>query len=229
MSLRLDWCSYEAAKYACEKWHYSKCVPKSKLVKIGVWENEIFIGCVIFGVGATHDLVKQYGLDAIEGCELVRVALNKHEYPVTKIISISIKMLKRANPGLKLIVSFADPEQNHMGIIYQAGNWVFNGTSSASDEYIYKGKRWQGRSFRHKYKGMEHHPAVKIVKGSSKYRYLYPLTDDMRSKIEPLRKPYPKRASVVHTVEQPANQQGEGGSIPTLTHTATGKEPVRVE
>ncbi len=219
MSLRLDWCSYEAAKYACEKWHYSKCVPKSKLVKIGVWENEIFIGSVIFGVGATHDLVKQYGLDAIEGCELVRVALNKHEYPVTKIISISIKMLKRANPGLKLIVSFADPEQTHMGIIYQAGNWVFNGTSSASDEYIYKGKRWQGRSFRNKYKGMEHHPAVKIVKGSSKYRYLYPLTDDMRSKIEPLRKPYPKRASVVHTVEHPANQQGEGGSIPTLTHT----------
>lgn len=62
MSLHLDWCSYEAAKFACEKWHYSKCIPKSKLVKIGVWEHDVFVGVVIFGVGATHDLVKQYGL-----------------------------------------------------------------------------------------------------------------------------------------------------------------------
>jgi hypothetical protein len=45
--LKLDWCSHEAAKYACEHWHYSKCVPKQKTVKIGVWENSVFIGCVI--------------------------------------------------------------------------------------------------------------------------------------------------------------------------------------
>jgi hypothetical protein len=31
--LKLDWCSHEAAKYACENWHYSKCVPNQKTVK----------------------------------------------------------------------------------------------------------------------------------------------------------------------------------------------------
>ena len=44
VELKLDWCSYEAAKYACEHWHYSKCMPVGKTVKIGVWENKKYIG-----------------------------------------------------------------------------------------------------------------------------------------------------------------------------------------
>jgi hypothetical protein len=59
--LYLDWCSHEAAKFAVEHWHYSKVIPKSKLAKIGVWEDGTFIGAIIFGVGATADLVKAYG------------------------------------------------------------------------------------------------------------------------------------------------------------------------
>lgn len=198
VNLRLDWCSHEAAKYACEKWHYSRCIPKSKIVKIGVWENGKFIGVVLFGVGATADLVKRYGLKSTEGCELVRVALTTHQSPVSQIVSIAIKMLKKQSPGLRLIVSFADPEHGHRGGIYQAMNWIFDGLSAASDEYIYRGKRWQGRSFRNSHKGMEHHPDVQIVKGSRKYRYLYPLDAAMRRLIEPLAKPYPKRADEVN-------------------------------
>jgi hypothetical protein len=72
--LRLDWATHEAAKFACEHWHYSGCIPKSKIAKIGVWENERFIGVVIFGVGANHDLVKRYGLTPEQGCELELVS-----------------------------------------------------------------------------------------------------------------------------------------------------------
>jgi hypothetical protein len=28
--LKIDWASHEAAKYACENWHYSKCLPAGK-------------------------------------------------------------------------------------------------------------------------------------------------------------------------------------------------------
>src|SRR4030095_14976368 len=98
VDLKLDWCSHAAAKYAVEHWHYSKTMPKSKLVKIGVWENAIFIGAVVFGVGATSDLVKRYALRMEEGCELVRVALSAHCSPVSRIISIFIKMLKPSFP-----------------------------------------------------------------------------------------------------------------------------------
>lgn len=149
MSLKLDWCSYQAAKYAVEKWHYSRRMPKSKLAKIGVWEEGQFVGSVVFGVGATSDLVKSYHLEATEGCELVRVALREHRTPVSRIVSIALKLLKRSMPGLRLAVSFADPEQGHIGGIYQAGGWIFTGVSMASDEYIVNGKRWHGRALRH--------------------------------------------------------------------------------
>jgi hypothetical protein len=215
-TLKLDWVGHDAAKYACENWHYSGCVPKSKLVKIGVWENEIFKGVIIYGVGATSDLVKRYGLKKNEGCELVRIALRDHFFPVSKMLAISIKMIKRNFKNIRLIVSFADPEQGHHGGIYQATNWIFSGYSQASDEYIYKGKRWQGRSFRNKYKGMEKHKDVKIVKGSSKIRYLMPLDNDIKKVcMNHSAGKYPKRHE--HESNAPDHQSGEGGAVPTMS------------
>ena len=205
--LKIDWASHEAAKYACENWHYSKVIPKSKLAKFGVWEDRKFIGVVIFGVGATSDLVKAYGLKPNEGCELVRVAMTSHKTPISRIIAISLRLLKKTFNKLRLCVSFADPAQGHHGGIYQAGGWVFSGNSAASDEYIYRGKQWQGRSFRHLYKGMENHPDVKKVKGSSKHRYLMPLDNEMSAKIAPLAKPYPKRVKQAMTGDQPEQRR----------------------
>ena len=210
-TLKLDWCSHEAAKWAVEHWHYSGCMPKSKLAKVGVWEDGRFIGAVIFGVGATSDLVKGYGLKPTEGCELVRVALTTHETPVSRIVSIALKMLKREMSGLRLVVSFADPEHGHVGGIYQAGGWIYAGMTAESDEYLVNGKRWHGRALRHekpahlttKQALALLDPNWKAIKGSSKHRYLYPLDDAMRAQIAPLAKPYPKRAVVVQAVEQP--------------------------
>ena len=75
MNLRLDWCSYNAAKYAVMNWHYSKTMPVGKLVKIGVWEDCQFIGVVIYGRGANKSLGSQFKINQIQSCELVRVAL----------------------------------------------------------------------------------------------------------------------------------------------------------
>lgn len=222
--LYLDWCSHEAAKFAVEHWHYSKVIPKSKLAKIGVWEDGTFIGAIIFGVGATADLVKAYGLRSEQGCELVRVALRKHTASVTRMVAIALRMLHIAFPGIRLVVSFADPSQGHVGAIYQGGNWVFCGRSAVSDEYIYKGKRWQGRSFRNSFKGMEHHPDVQTVKGSSKYRYLMPLDAAMREKIEKLRKPYPKRVKM-DAVSTP-HQSADESDPPAPTYGRIGKKAV---
>jgi hypothetical protein len=211
--LRIDWATHEAAKYACENWHYSGCIPKSKLAKFGVWERGQYIGAVIYGVGATSDLVKRYGLKQNEGCELVRIALRSHDAPVSRIIAVSIRMLKKAFPNLRLVVSFADPEQGHHGGVYQASGWIFAGNTQASDEYIYKGKRWQGRSFRNSHKGMERHSDVQIVKGSSKHRYLMSLDAEMRERILSLAKPYPKRAKD----QASTNPVDLGGETPTRT------------
>ena len=72
--LKLDWASYEAAKHACAHWHYSKAMPATKLVKIGVWEYGKFIGVVIFSRGAAPHLGDPC-LPQTDICELTRVAL----------------------------------------------------------------------------------------------------------------------------------------------------------
>lgn len=188
--LKLDWCSHEAAKYAVKHWHYSKCLPAGKLVKIGVWENDNFIGIVLFSRGANNNLLKPYGLEQTEGCELTRVALNNHKTSVTKIISVAIKMLKQQSPKLRLIVSFADERQKHLGIIYQAGNWVYAGHVHSSPEYFIN-NRWQHQRNINSLFGSIKGLSCPKRDGGYRLRYLMPLDNKMRKQIEKFKKPYP--------------------------------------
>lgn len=217
--LRLDWCSHEAAKYAVEKWHYSGSLPVAKTVRIGVWENDVFIGVVLFSWGASPNIGKPYGLQMVNVAELVRVALSRHQNRTTRIVSIAIKLLCRQSPGIRLLVSYADTEQGHVGGIYQGGNWIYAGTTAAKFDYACNGKKLQRRAYTGSNFGSKKlelpKNAVKVM-SPVKHRYLMPLDDEMRKQIEPLRKPYPKRVRSV-AGDTPADQAGEGGSTPTRT------------
>ena len=188
--LKIDFCEHEAAVFACKRFHYSKAVPSGKLIKLGVWEDGQFIGCVIFSRGANNRLLQPYGLEQTEGCELSRVALSKHKAPVSQIIAIAIRVLKRTNPGLKLIVSFADSRQGHVGGIYKAGNWIFTGSVKSTPEFYLKG-RWVHQRNVHSMYGTIKGVNVPKRDGGYRHRYLYPLTDAVRQQVEPLRKPAP--------------------------------------
>jgi hypothetical protein len=89
-NIRIDWATHEAAKYACENWHYSKSVPVPPLVKVGAWEEQKYIGVVMFSRGASSNLMKPYGLEQDQGCELTRIALTKHTTPVSRIVKFAI-------------------------------------------------------------------------------------------------------------------------------------------
>jgi len=202
--LKIDWATYEAAKYAVMHWHYSRTMPVNKTVKLGVWEDGNFIGAIIFSCGSAGvgSIGKSFGVKSTAVAELARVALNSHKTSVTRIVSISLAFLKKAQTGLRLIVSYADPEKGHIGSIYQGGNWIYTGRSSPDTAYIDKsGKRWHSRSVSKS--GVKVHCGIRThcprqstmvaVKVEPKYKYLMPLDDEMRKQIEPLRKPYPKR------------------------------------
>ena len=188
--LHLDWCSHEAAKYAVEKWHYTKILPAGKLIRIGVWERKAFIGCVIFGRGAHNNIGKPYSLEQTEVCELVRVSLRKHESSVSRIMSISLRLMKKICPKMRLVISYADPIQGHAGTIYQASNWIYCGKSQPQRAVVINGKQVHKRtacSLFGTIKGMERTEVF------SKHKYLMPLDEEMRSRITPLARPYPKR------------------------------------
>lgn len=225
VELKLDWCSHEAAKFACENWHYSKCMPAGKMVKIGVWENSKYIGCVLFSRGATCEIGSPFGLNQTEICELTRIALTKHKSEVSKIMAFSIKMLKKLSQGLKLIVSYADPEQDHVGGIYQATNWIFIGRTKQDSGIIINGKKHHRRSVGAKYGTCSLDWIIKNVDKNAqrsidlgKYKYIMPLDNAMRKQVELLRKPYPKKSCVGSSkLEHPPIQEEEGGVVPTST------------
>ena len=199
--LKLDWASAEAARYACERWHYSKRVPVFKSVRVGVWEDQQFIGVVMFGQGATPELGSPYHLTTTQCCELTRIALTTHQNPVSRIVAIAIKFLRRRSPGLRLIVSFADQAQGHHGGIYQAGGWLYLG-GAETHAYIIHGEPVHPKTLHSRYgtggqsiPWLRKHvdPNAKRVISGFKHRYLYPLDHDMREQLLPLSKPYPKR------------------------------------
>ena len=216
--LRIDWATHEAAKYACVNWHYSGCLPAGKLVKVGAWENGKFIGVVLFGRGATPNLGRPYNLGQDECVELVRIALTKHDSPVSRIASLAMKFLSRSNPKLRLIVSFADQSQGHHGGIYQAGNWVYNGQGDPAKFYMIRGKLTHPRSIGAKGLVQNIHgarqidPNATVVDVPGKHRYLMPLDADMRERILPLAKPYPKRAK--QAMDDNQSSQRQGGTDP---------------
>jgi len=215
--LRIDWATHEAAKYACENWHYSGCLPSSlqKRVAIGAWENEKFVGVVVFGHGANLKIGSPYGLTINECVELTRIALKpNHASPVSRIVRLALKFIKESQPGLRLIVSYADQAQGHHGGVYQAGNWIYVGSMKGVPSLLYKGKVWHAKALRTSFPNLKHSDlSVVKVQAGDKHKYLMPLDDNMRAQIAPLSKPYPKRAKQA-TAADPA---GGGGATPTRT------------
>lgn len=223
--LRVDWCSYKAAKFAVMNWHYSRALPAGKLAKLGVWENGRFIGAILFGLGANNNIGKPYKLQSTQACELVRVAMREHQSAVSKVVSVAVHKLRSQSRGLRLIVSYADPRQSHVGTIYQAMNWIYVGKSDnwKGSHYVVtidgNDVEMHGRSVRAKWGKDKYIPYSWVFASDrSKHKYLYPLDRAMRRQITPLAQPYPKRETCGQSVTGDTSgfQPGGAGSIPAV-------------
>lgn len=198
--LKLDWVGHNAAKHACTAWHYSRCVPAGRLNILGVWESERFIGVVIFGRGSNNHIGGPYGLAQTAVCELTRVALREHQTPVSRIVSVALRLLRARCPGLRLVVSYAAGERGHHGGIYQAGGWLYEGPMDSFAIRV-KGEDFHARTVSAKYGRADIgwlranvDPGAESVRGLVRHKYLMPLDSEMREQIAPLALPYPKRA-----------------------------------
>lgn len=210
--LHLAMVAHKPTKAACERWHYSKMLPTGKLVRIGVWEDGRFIGVVIFSRGASPWIQYRWGLVVTEICELTRIALRSHRAPVSRIIRIALKILRETNPGLRLVLSFADPSHGHHGGIYQASNWVYTGDSMAAKYYYVRGRWRHPRGSYHEMKRSGREIPFKWVPG--KHRYCFALDKSLQPLLEQNRvADLPKR--VKPSGEATGSQPVEGGSIPT--------------
>lgn len=207
-SFCLDFCSHKAARHAVMRWHYSRAMPAFKLVRIGVWEEGRFVGAILYGVGANRHIARPFNLKDTEVCELVRVALAPgRRYPTSKCVAVSLKMLKRQSPGLKLVVSYADAGQGHVGTIYQATNWIFLG--AATQPYLeVKGKVVHPRTLYDRYgpggqsvpwlrENVD--PNAQRVTMPAKLKYVWPFDRELRQRLEAVAVPYVKNVTDLHS------------------------------
>ena len=208
--LRVDWCSTKAARFAVEHWHYSGTLPVVKTVRLGVWWDDRFAGVIVFSRPCRNQHL-MFSLRPEEVSELGRVALDRHEgFHVTEVVARALKLLQQRCPGLRLVVSFADPAEGHLGRIYQAGNWIYTGRSAPARVLVHQGKKLHRRH----YTGSTFdHPKAKPPPGSvwvpvpGKHRYVMPFDRRMRKQVLKLSKPYPQPADAL--TEGAGHQPGE--------------------
>lgn len=146
--MRLTTANRKAIEYACKKFHYAKAVPVNTLGYNIYNQKDEWCGVVLYGTGANNNIANSFGLLQGQVLELVRVALNGKQECTSQAVALSLKQLRKDCPLCRLVVSYADCDQNHLGTIYQATNWIFVGTSmqnSADSSWVVNGKRYHGR------------------------------------------------------------------------------------
>lgn len=133
--------------------------------------------------------------------ELARVVVqSKTKNASSFLVANSLKLLE---PKPCAVISYADMEQNHCGIIYQATNWLYTGATKSHDKaYIVDGKRTHPMTLRDK--GITDptrwakENGIEMVKPMDKHRYFQFVGDKrqrrfMQEKLNyPVLKSYPK-------------------------------------
>ncbi len=162
----------------------------------------------------------------------MRVALAPgRQVPTSRCLAISLKLLRKQSPGLQLVVSYADTKEGHLGVIYQATNWIFLGGSTQPYLKV-RGKIEHPRSLYDRYgRGGQQiawlrthvDPHAERVEMPPKLKYVYAFSKPLRRELLVLAKPYPKCVGSSDGAA-PRLQRGEGGSNPTPALQSPRKE-----
>jgi hypothetical protein len=207
MNYTIDLIDTNLAKKLIKENHYSHSWTPSRY-SLGLFDGENLIGVAVYGFPVGRQTVKSItpNLENKDVLELKRLWLvdeapkNSESYFIGKTFD-----WLRKNTNIKVLVSYSDPMANHLGTIYQATNWLYQGNNlSLGQGYLHKinGKLANQRSVCVVYKTIKREELLKIdpnyerVKIKKKHRYVYILHKKDRKKIiselkhKPM--PYPK-------------------------------------
>jgi len=192
--------NYEAIKYACMNFHYAKRVPNC-LIAFNVYQDDEWCGVIAYGHGANPNIAEPYDKWTGQVLELLRVALNGKQKTTSECVALSLKALKRYCPLVDLVVSYADTDQGHMGVLYQATNWMYVGlmNEGARGGFTIHGQFVHCRSVSSRgwknsleWLRLNVDPSVTEFITEGKHKYLYPLNKKMRKRVRELAQEYPK-------------------------------------
>lgn len=188
--------SVKEARPYIATYHYSQSMPDStRFVFAGYYDDRI-AGIVVYGMGSNHEQYK-YLIPEIKLGEYVELTRlwspdGMPRNTESKLISETLKMLPSE---IKLVVSFADSQQNHIGYVYQATNWYYcgmtNGGKMLVDENGITRHTKSINIFKIRHQELKDKTGKEImeiygwkhIQGGKKHRYCYLLGDKRSKKI----------------------------------------------
>jgi hypothetical protein len=199
--LRLIPISRVDAKTLIVRNHYSHTLPGGTKMSFGVILNGRLLGVMTFGVGPFYGYKLVDGATPDDVVTLTRLWLSD-ELPrnsESKVLGTALRSLKR-DTSIKFVLAYSDPAVGHLGIIYQATNWLYTGLSTATPLYdIGDGILHHSRSLAHqlgshsiRYLTLQGINA-RIIPQQAKHRYIYFLKESWRSRLAVPVLPYPKK------------------------------------
>ena len=191
-------------------------------------ETDSLIGCIIYGnpVGRSAAASISDQIKINEVYELTRLWIadlpgckNVESY----CIGQSFHWLRENRPNIKALLSYADNEAGHTGVIYQSTNWLYQGNSSLAlmpnysvsltgpdegFEWIHSRtvmEKWGSHNLEHLKKSIGQ--TFWRKKESSKHRYIYilPTGRERKRLVKAIKHPilpYPKEARHVDEIEE---------------------------
>lgn len=165
--------------------HYAKRWPSTSYY-FGLFVDAELCGVVLYGTPASAPLKRGIAGDKFKGdvLELNRLCLlynRKNE--ASFLVGNSLKRL----PKNKIIVSFADTAQNHIGYVYQACNFIYTGLSAKRKDWKIKGKEHlHGQTIADEFRGLKNRSKLMkekygdsfyLKERSRKHRYLFIVGD----------------------------------------------------
>jgi hypothetical protein len=197
--------SYEVEPWLLQK-HYAKRIPSISYA-FGLFEGGRLVGVCTYGTPSAAPL--RDGIAGPENAkyvlELNRLCLDtKTKNAASVLVGRSLQML----PKPSIVVSYADTEQEHVGYVYQACNFIYTGLSAKRTDWKIKGmEHLHGQTIADISRGCEGSRAdfmrekfgndFYLQDRARKHRYIYVTGKNkaLKSQIRYQTEPYPKGES----------------------------------
>ena len=117
--------------------HYARRVP-SIVYAFGLFKGEKMVGVITYGIPPSPTVCKGICGEELRAnvLELNRLCLvNNKPNEASMLVGKSLALL----PPKRIIVSYADTKQDHLGVIYQATNFLYTGCNKPRVDWAIRG------------------------------------------------------------------------------------------
>lgn len=193
------------ARLFVEQHHYAKGVSRGS-IKYGLYKDGNLVGVCAFGIPtseATRATV--FGNELRDSVmELHRLAI-LDDMPTNTgswFIARALRELKKDRPITNAVLSYSDPTEGHLGVVYQACNALYLGVTQAAISFIDTNGRLRPRRSK-KYGNISQEMAKEfgwtLSRRLGKHKYVFLLPNNRKHKkelmklLKPKVLPYPKK------------------------------------